>query len=114
MASKGKTPSISEEARGFAAVLRESFKTGLNVGEDMQRGAMEVPLAIMEGFGVSKENTDALRKQNRDLVHAMSGAVETMAGRLVEVGGKLADAGTEQAKKVGEAVEEAVSKASKG
>ncbi len=44
----------------------------------------------------------------------MSGAVETMAGRLVEVGGKLADAGTEQAKKVGDAVEEAVSKASKG
>lgn len=106
MASKGQTPSVTEGARGFGGLLRDTLKTGLSMGEEMQRGAMEVPLAILEGFGVSKDNTNALRERNRDLVHSMVGSIDAFTSKLVE-------ASTEQAKKVGEAVDEAVSKAGK-
>ena len=70
--------------------LRNTLQTGLSVAENMHRSAVEIPLNMLKGVGVSEEQTSALKDKHRNLLRGMYGSIDSIASQFVDVGEKQA------------------------
>ena len=70
--------------------LRNTLQTGLGVAENMHQTAVEIPLNMLKGVGVSEEQTSALKDKHRNLLRGMYGSIDSIASQFVDVGEKQA------------------------
>jgi trehalose utilization protein len=94
---------VSQETGGVARFLKSTFQTGLGAAESIHQAAMEVPLSMLQGVGLSEENTTALKEKHRGLLRSMYGSIDTLTVKGVDGVSAIADAMVDA---VSEAVEE--------
>jgi len=70
--------------------LRNTLQTGLGVAENMHQTAVEIPLNMLKGVGVSEEQTSALKDKHRNLLRGMYGSIDSIASQFVDIGEKQA------------------------
>ncbi len=66
--------------------LRNTLETGLGAAETMHQTAVEIPLNMLKGVGVSEEQTSALKDKHRNLLRGMYGSIDSIASQFVDVG----------------------------
>ena len=71
--------------------LRNTLQTGLGVAENMHQTAVEIPLNLLKGVGVSEEQTSALKDKHRNLLRSMYGSIDSIASQFVDVGEQQAE-----------------------
>jgi hypothetical protein len=52
----------------------------------MHQTAVEIPLNMLKGVGVSEEQTSALKDKHRNLLRSMYGSIDSIASKFVDVG----------------------------
>lgn len=85
---------------GFAGVLRGTFQAGLGVAENMHQLAVEIPLSMLPGVGVSEEKTTELKNKHRNLLRGMYGSIDSLTTKAMDVGADAADRLTAEVKKL--------------
>jgi len=81
----------NEEKGGVAGFLKNTFQVGLGAAEDIHQAAMEVPLSMLKGVGVSEEDTTALKDKHRGLLRSVYGSIDSLTVKGVDGVSALAD-----------------------
>jgi hypothetical protein len=86
MSEFDQTTRKDEKSSGLTGFFRNTLHTGLGVAENMHQSAMEVPLNLLKGVGVSEEQTTELKDKHRNLLRGMYGSIDSIASKFVDVG----------------------------
>ena len=92
MSTSKQTSDTGASKGGFTDVLRGSFQAGLGIAEKMHQFAVEVPLNMLPGVGVSEEQATALKDKHRNLLRGVYGSIDSVTTKGM-------DFGVEQAKR---------------
>jgi hypothetical protein len=90
MSTIDQTTRKDERVSFLTGFLRNTLQTGLGVAENMHQTAVEIPLNMLKGVGVSEEQTSALKDKHRNLLRGMYGSIDSIASQFVDVGEKQA------------------------
>mgnify|MGYP003572462947 CR=1 FL=1 len=85
---------------GLAGVLRGSFQAGLGVAESMHQLAVEIPLNMLPGVGVSEETATELKVKHRNLLRGMYGSIDSLTTKAMDFGADAAERMTDEVKKL--------------
>ncbi len=85
---------------GLTGALRGTFQAGLGVAENMHQLAVEIPLNMLPGVGVSEETTTELKDKHRNLLRSMYGSIDSLTTKAMDFGADAADRLTAEVKKL--------------
>lgn len=65
--------------KGDDGVLTTAFRAGLGAAQSMQQTAIEIPLKILQEFGVAPEKMEGLRAKSHELIGGLYHMIDDAA-----------------------------------
>lgn len=84
---KQKTPAKSKSeakqaSRGVGNFMKVTYRATMDASQEMMRITLDIPINIMEGVGVSRERTDALKQRSHQFVDDFYGGMDKVASSV--------------------------------
>ena len=67
-----------EKAKGDGG-LTTAFRAGMGAAQSMQQTAIEIPLKILQEFGVAEDKMEGLREKSRELIGGLYHMIDDAA-----------------------------------